>query len=224
MIPLTRGDAPEVLRRKALSWTDELLEARRTDPSAKARSDRYGHEDVRAALRGISARKCFYCESAVTPRVDEEVDHYVEQADRADLAYAWENLYLSCHGCNHGKPTNERIAVRDCVDPCDATTDPDDHLDFVDEQITEHPGSARGRQTIKKYRLDRPELDAARLRYLKMLHVEFRAIVGEMRRAGAERVSASQRLRLRVFCNPSRPFSAMMRQQVDAVLAALDGR
>lgn len=224
MISLVRGDEPDVLRRKALSWTDELLEARRADPAAKARSDRYGHDEVRGALRAMSARKCFYCESAVTPRVDEEVDHHIEQADRADLAYAWSNLYLSCHGCNHGKPTNARIPVRDCVDPCDATTNPDDHLDFVDEQITEHPGSLRGRQTIEKYRLDRPELDVARLRYLRMLHVEFRAIVGEMVRAGSQKASASQRKRLQVFCNPSRPFSAMMRQPVEAVLAALDGR
>ncbi len=224
MIQLTRGDEPQVLRRKALSWTDELIEARSKDLSAKARSDRYGHDEVRASLRAISARKCFYCESAVTPRVDEEVDHYVEQADRADLAYAWENLYLSCHGCNHGKPTNKKIPVRECVDPCDASVSPEDHLYFVAEQVTEHPDSARGRQTIEKYRLDRPELDAARLRFIRKLHEEFHAIVSDIFREKRNGPTANERLRLRVFCNPSRPFSAMMRQQVEAVLAALDGR
>lgn len=224
MVPLTRGPQPEVLQRHAQAWTQELIEARHTNPAAKPQPRRYGHEAVREALRAMSMRKCFYCESAVAPRLGEEVDHYIESSTHPALAYDWPNLYLSCHACNNGKPPHEVISVRDCVDPCDPLHDPSQHLHFVKEQIVEVPRSSLGVKTIRKYRLDRLDLDLARSRYLNKLMDEFVAVSTEMRRAGATVPTELQRRRLEVFASPSRPFSAMMRAQVQRLLDALDGR
>lgn len=224
MVPLTRGDEPEVLRLHAMVWTDELIEARRSDPSARPQTRRYGHPTVREALRAMSRRKCFYCESAVAAGQGEEVDHHIESSLQPELAYAWTNLYLSCHGCNNGKPTHDVISVRGCVDPCDASQDPSAHLMFDKGLITEVPGSIRGATTVRKYRLDRPDLDLARLKLLNRLKDEFTDIVAERARAPATTLSEAHRRRLLVFANPSRPFAAMMKAEVQRILDAFDGR
>jgi uncharacterized protein (TIGR02646 family) len=69
----------------------------------------YAHDEVRAVLEKLFADKCAYCETTVTAGSDWDVEHFRPKgrvAERPDhpgyywLAYAWQNLYLSCQHCN----------------------------------------------------------------------------------------------------------------------------
>ena len=114
--------------------------------------------------------KCFYCEGEGKMTVD----HYIEVAERGDLAFAWINLYLACEGCQ-AKVPNTSIPVTDCVDPCDPATNPADHLKFEDEYITFL--TPRGEQTIKKYRLKRDPLVSERRRMLQRFNADLIELV-----------------------------------------------
>jgi len=199
-----RGAAPRVLQDKAAAWTTAHLQTSGVRPQ----SQRYGHEEIRTALRTMSFHKCFYCEQPVS-RPDEEVDHYVEAAERPDLAFAWANLYLACRGCNNGKPTNLALPVARCVDPCDPAHDPNADLLWRNEYVLERAGSARGLDTIRKYRLDRPELDLKRTKLLREFDAAHLAILQRMNAQGRTQMLPDEVDLLRSFASPTKPFSAM---------------
>lgn len=201
-----RPAAPGVIQKNAAAW----LAAHMKNPAARPPGRQYGHEDVRNALRAMSFHKCFYCEQRVT-RTDEEVDHYLEHAERPDLAFTWENLYLSCTGCNNGKPPNRTLAVARCVDPCDPAQDPEADLLWRDEVVTERAGSARGQDTIRKYRLDRDELDLKRVKQLRVFDGAYREILLRMNAQGRNAMQLAEVELLRSFASPTQPFSAMFR-------------
>lgn len=201
-----RPAAPGVIQRNAAAW----LAAHMKKPTARPPARQYGHKDVRIALRAMSFHKCFYCEQRVTD-TDEEVDHYLEHAERPDLAFTWENLYLSCTGCNNRKPPNRTLAVTRCVDPCDPAHDPDADLHWRDEYVSEREGSARGTDTIRKYRLDRAELDGKRTKQLRLFDAAHREILQRMNAQGRTAMLPAEVDLLRSFASPTQPFSAMMR-------------
>lgn len=74
----------------------------------------YGHRTVKVALLARQHGKCAYCERPLLDSRDADVEHFRPkggfcQRDPADtpeqpgyywLAYAWENLLVSCKGCN----------------------------------------------------------------------------------------------------------------------------
>lgn len=160
MIALKRLPAPKILAERAAEWQrgyDAQLASR---PGTRPPSSKYAHQDIVATLRSMSHEKCFYCEG----EGPFSVDHYLEVAERRDLAFTWENLYLSCVGCQSKQP-NTAIAAADCVDPCDPATRPSQHLAFNKEMATF--ASAQGDQTIRKYRLNRPLLVSERRRLLQ---------------------------------------------------------
>lgn len=156
MIHVPREGEPEVLRTNGPTWLRSYEAKRATKPSVRPPSSQYAHPSVKGALRAMSHGKCFYCEV----KCEGEVDHYVEVAERPDLAFTWTNLYLACSHCNDKAP-NRSIANADCVDPCDATCDPADHLELVDEVV--RAKTPRGAATIKKYRLDDREGERRRV-------------------------------------------------------------
>jgi hypothetical protein len=195
---------PGVLVKNAAGWIAAHLQR----PSERPPHRRYGHEDVRIALRAMSFHKCFYCEQRVS-RGDEEVDHHIEAAERPDLAFTWTNLYLACTGCNNGKPSNAALPVARCVDPCDPTQDPDAHLLWRDEYVAERAHSARGLDTIRKYRLDRPELEGSRTKQLRLFDTAHREILLRMNAQGRAAMNPAEVELLRSFASPTQPFSAM---------------
>lgn len=168
MVPLERGPSPQVLVDKVAEWTADYVARRQISPTLRPRKERYRHEQVLTELRRMSGGKCFYCERKLSES-EEQVDHHLEVAERPELAFAWSNLYLACAECNNQKAPNTQIAVTACVDPCEPGARPAEHLAFDDERIEPCDGSSRGRDTIRKYRLDRQELDLARARVLNEL-------------------------------------------------------
>lgn len=72
----------------------------------------YKGHDVAVALNDMFKGKCAYCESEVAANNGEEIEHYrpkggvTEDDDHNGywwLASEWENLLISCTGCNQGR-------------------------------------------------------------------------------------------------------------------------
>ncbi|MEZ4447968.1 MAG: HNH endonuclease [Nannocystaceae bacterium] len=157
----------------------------------------------------MSFHKCFYCEQALGER--SEVDHYVEVSEAPERAFAWPNLYLACFECNRRKAPNSQRSAAECLDPCEPTQDPAEHLTFEDEIIRARSASERGLATIQKYLLDREDLNYKRLVQLKhFLHAldRIRQIHERESRRG---MSAPEAELLAAFAAPDHPFSLMFR-------------
>jgi hypothetical protein len=160
----------------------------------------------------MSFHKCFYCEQSTQHAP--EVDHYIEVAERPEHAFEWENLYGSCRECNDKIPSSA-IAACDCLDPCDPNVHPAEHLTFQGELIRARADSPSGRATIKKYKLDRAELDLKRLRQLNYFLTALTRIQKRMIAEGRRRMTEDEKEILRGFREPSQPFSLMFTVYVE---------
>lgn len=218
MIPLTRGAPPTILADKAEEWTRKYLERRQTNPSLRPPKAQYRHDEVLLELRRMSGGKCFYCERKLAD-AEQEVDHHVEVAERPELAFDWWNLYLACPQCNRDKTPNAQVPCTSCVDPCSRGAQPVEHLTFVDERIEPLGDSAQGRNTIRKYRLDRQDLDLARARAIREFDKALDAVRQRQIAEGRKSFSDADRALLWAFTDPARPFSLMMA----VLLRRLDG-
>lgn len=208
MIPIRRLDEPEVLRKNKERWLATYLQQREQNPGLRPRSAQYAHDDIVSVLEAMSHHKCFYCEQS-TKQTKCEVDHHVEIADQPALAFDWKNLYLACCDCNGHKKRHRVIPVADCLDPCDATVRPSDHLDFEEEEIRARDGSPKGLDTITKYKLDRVDLDHKRLRQLKRLFKVVKEIDDARIAEGGRGITDPEKALLRRFAQPDYPFSLM---------------
>ncbi len=159
---IKRLPKPDILTRKENVWRDNFLQSNKARPH----NSQYAHQEIRSALNSMSFHKCFYCERKLKD-ISQEVDHFIEVAERKELAFDWNNLYLACDNCNN-KINNKAISVDQALDPC---RDADDviqvHLTFDDEIIRAKNNSLLGLNTIKKYRLDNDQLDKVRVVQIK---------------------------------------------------------
>ncbi len=208
MIRVEREEEPEILSSKSVEWTEKFIAKRSTDPKARPDSSKYAHSGIKDALSRMSHGKCFYCE--YRPDDGGQVDHHIEIADDPSRAFEWTNLYLSCSQCNQAKKS-ARIDRSACVDPCDPASGPDEHLTFTDEMIRPLDGSSRGRQTIRKYALDRQLLDLRRSRALRALEKTRATIQARQINDGGRPITKDERELLLSFGQPERPFSLMLR-------------
>jgi hypothetical protein len=152
----------------------------------------------------MSHNKCFYCENEGT-----SVDHYTEVAERGDLVFTWENLYLSCDDCQNKIP-NTSIPVTDCVDPCRIEDPPEDHLMFESEYVRYR--TPKGEQTVKKYKLNRELLVSQRR---KMLQTISETILSMCKSKGTDDFNASERAKLRQFAQSDHLFSMLCTAYLD---------
>ena len=211
MIHIERLPEPTILTEKRAAWKDAFLKKRASSPGSRPHSSRYAHKEIVDTLTAMSSYRCFYCQQSLkdcTP----EVDHYIEVNEAPDRAFDWSNLYLSCKGCNAKLPS---IPPSQCVDPCDPDVDPADHLKFDNEQILPRKDSERGRRTIMKYKLNRPELDLKRSKALRECVELINKVLIKCVRDG-RLVSDQERELIESFAESSRPFSAMFRVYVGA--------
>jgi len=157
---IKRYEKPKILETKQKEWTDKFIESQATRPD----NSKYGHKDIKDLLFTMSHNKCFYCETILKGTVS-EIDHYIEISENKQLAYEWENLYLSCENCNN-KISNKNITVTETLNPCiDSDSEIEKHIYFEDELITFL--TEKGELTIKKYKLSSTNLDYLRLKELQ---------------------------------------------------------
>lgn len=112
-----------------------------------------------------------------------------------------------------------RAGTSYCLDPCDARIDPADHLAFQDEAILPRSDSQCGRQTIRKYKLDRSDLALRRSRRLNLFQKALLAVNARQIEQGRKHLTADERALLLRFGEPGAPFSLMFRGLLQAFLS-----
>jgi uncharacterized protein (TIGR02646 family) len=188
---------------------------------------------AKAPLLEASFGKCAYCETPIES-ISADVEHFrpnlrAEGLHKGEiypdhywwLAYAWDNMLVSCQECNRAKRnrfpvTGRRLKHGDPVsaeqplllDPC-GTDEPSAHLWF-EEDGSVRPISERGDVTIEVLALNRPALLASRQQAahqtLAMLQV------------AGEQVSADLREKL---SGPGNAYAALRRQLLERHLSRL---
>lgn len=151
MISITRGEKPEILRRKEEEWTQEYIEASNRGQGKRWR--KYSQSDIREALRIETRGKCAYCESYIEHVSYSHIEHILPKSERPELVCEWTNLTLACEICNTNKDTY--------MDEHNPLLNP--YIDDVEELIDFYGPMAvhrdsRAQLTISKLRLNRAQL------------------------------------------------------------------
>jgi uncharacterized protein (TIGR02646 family) len=153
----------------------------------------YGAADVKQTLKDMQHSKCCFCESKITHVAYGDVEHFrPKKAVWEDgrlrrpgyywLAYAWENLLLSCEICNqrhkHNKfPIQGERATRPeddlnqeqplFINPA-GPDDPETLITFTSlGQAVAVDGNERGKTTIEELGLYRDDLEERRREHLQ---------------------------------------------------------
>jgi uncharacterized protein (TIGR02646 family) len=158
-----RLDEPEVLRRKARGWTEELLraiaDASRTNRKVPLKLwSRYNNKEVRERLKMMFSGLCCYCESRIGDVANENIEHRKPKALFPDLTFGWANLYLACPRCNQAK-ADKWDSVNEILDA--VTDNPiSNHLGYklTGAGVRHDPVTNRGAVTIDHADLDREDL------------------------------------------------------------------
>ncbi len=205
MIHLERLPEPEILIRNKVEWLRIFLASGKPRPD----SSKYGHNNVRTQLYSISHNKCFYCERKLSEK-ESQIDHYIEVANTAgkDLAFEWNNLFLSCDNCNKKVPHNA-IPVENALNPFIYSNDEiEQHITFDDEIIRIKNNSDIGTKTIQKFRLDK--LEHIRLQFFRKFANKYFEI-SDIARAENREYTEDEKEQLRSFSYPDHPFSLMFK-------------
>ncbi len=203
---LERLPKPEKLIQKEKEWTEAFIESGKLRPDNK----KYGHKEILADLNTISYWKCYYSEQKLKG-IPKEIDHHIEVAERKDLAYDWDNLYLSSTICNNKLP-NKTISVNDVLNPfTNSDEEIETHLTFEDECITAKDGSKLGFDTIKKYRLNSELLDSLRGKQLIMFYKVLDTVRQNQVKEQRDVFSQDEKEALCRFVQPDYSFSLMFR-------------
>ena len=203
---LERLPKPDKLIQKEKEWTESFIESGKLRPD----NGKYGHKDILADLNTISYYKCFYSEQKLKG-IPKEIDHHIEVAERKDLAYDWDNLYLSSTICNNKLP-NKTISVNDVLNPfTNSDEEIEAHLTFEDECITAKDGSKLGFDTIKKYRLNSELLDSLRGKQLIMFYKVLDIVRQNQVKEQRDVFSQDEKEALCRFVQPDYSFSLMFR-------------
>ncbi len=203
---IKRLSKPDNLEKKEKEWTYKFIKSGKKRPD----SSKYAHKKIRQLLKVMSHSKCFYCEQKLRG-LKSEVDHYIEVAERKDLAFNWENLYLTCDHCN-GKIPNKSIAVIETLNPCsDFDEVIQEHLGFEDEIILAKNGSIKGNKTIQKYRLSAERLDLLRAKELQKFSNILILILKQQILEERKSMTETEKSLLKRFAQNDHPFSLMFK-------------
>lgn len=200
---IERLTKPAILEEKADQWRDAFVSSGKKRPD----NSKYAHSQIRESLNTMSFCKCFYCERKLKD-IPQEVDHFIEVAERKDLAYEWDNLYLACDNCNNKQP-NRSIPVAEAINPCHHSDEEiQQHLAFEGEIIRARNNSDLGRRTIQKYRLDSPQQDHVRLKAIKRFQTILIEILKNTNRDKRD-INTQEKETLLAFGQKDRSFSLM---------------
>lgn len=187
-------DCPTILTNQGKDQTDNDCLAFKRAPKKYLSGDKefpnlkyYSRPSVKNALMKSHANKCCYCEQR-RRQSELAVEHFrprtaVKQTKAGDriypgyfwLAYAWDNLYLSCAECNgrfkscYFPLTNPKKRARSCedsvlnerpllIDP--GFDNPREHINFRIDKVCSLTN--KGKKTIEFIQLDEENLRKAR--------------------------------------------------------------
>ena len=203
---IEKGSEPEYLTEHKEVWLKKFLEKCKAHPDENIRPDskKYAHPQIVDALWSASHGKCYYCECPLDAY--KEVDHFIEVSERKDLAFDWQNLYLSCNSCND-KKNNKSIPVDKALDPCkDSDEEIQKHITFIDEVPCAIDQSEKGLLTIQKYKLDSKIQYEQRRKHLVNLAKEACRMT---KNGGINSITDAEKAQLRAWASPTAPYSYM---------------
>ena len=212
MRSINRLNEPDILKRKGDDWKNNFVLSDKSRPD----NSKYGHPEIKASLEAMSFHKCYYCERELKGTI-KEIDHFIEVAERRDLAFEWTNLYLACDNCN-GKFPNSQIPVAHVIDPCNTTDEEiEEHLTFEDEQIKAKNNSAIGLKTIQKYKLNSDLLDRLRGKRLNTFYKSYCTILDRQKEEGRKHYLAAEKEIVLSFKNNDMPYSLMFKLLINKI-------
>ncbi len=199
---------PDILEKKHDEWLEKYMKKRESNPSARPDSSKYGNPSIKKCLHSSSFGKCFYCETKLN-ETSIEIDHCKEVHIFPELAYTWDNLYMSCSNCND-KMDCQAIPIEEVLDPCkDSDEEIQANITFEDECIYSQPNSEKGMKTIQKFRLNTDSLDLRRSRWLRQIANEALEIRGRMIKEERKVETEEEKRRLLRYTQPDQPYSLM---------------
>lgn len=217
---IERLERPAILREKQADWQAKYEERLAENPKARPDNSKYAHKQIKDTLYAMSYGKCFYCETKLSGG-SKEVDHFIEVGIDHSKAYDWENLYLACTNCND-KMDHVAIPVTETLDPCrDSDEEIRQNITFVEELISAVPGSQKGLNTIKKFKLNSELLDMRRGQWLNKILKTVVEIQEHMIQEGRNVVTEEEKKRLLRYTMPDQPYSLMSEVYLKTYFARL---
>ena len=192
--------APLVLRERGAALTAELCRKAESGEPLSFDGKTYGDAEVKQTLRAAQHDKCCFCESKLGHAQPGDVEHFRPKASAQQspdaapirgyywLAYAWNNLYLSCEVCNRrhkrglfpllnpdrrvtSHHSSAELAAEQPVFIDPGREDPMLFIEFRRELAVPIGGNERGAETIKALQLNRDALWEYRRERCKLLLV-----------------------------------------------------
>jgi uncharacterized protein (TIGR02646 family) len=170
---------PQILSSKGAEWTDDFLEKRKINSKYKHSWIKNGinyHDEFVSALENLTDFHCSYCDKYPLDgraKIDYQIDHFQPISENVfyHLVYEWNNLYLSCGGCNKSKLAQ----YSDLILRPDASDYIASEYFFFDtgtgeilvNEINGIEKSDRAKKTIEVFKLNHPSIIKFRLRAIK---------------------------------------------------------
>lgn len=146
MISATRISPPSVLKNNAHTWLFKLnnlkLDPHINQSKITQAQNKYRHRQIKDALVEMFYGKCAYCESKITVVTYGAIEHFFPKSLYPDLTFEWTNLLLSCDICNNSRHKGTKFPLDSqgnplLIDPTDGKTNPNTHLEFVWDDVTQ---------------------------------------------------------------------------------------
>jgi len=217
---------------KGPAATQLLIDAFNRQAEMNFDSKVYGHSSVKSLLQLVHRRKCCFCEKQLTDE-QADVEHFRPKAGYVSqesttiikpgyywLAYAFDNLLLSCTFCNRShkknhfplmdEATRAKTPAHDLSLEDNLLLDPTrdriaEHITFLSEVAKPINNSIKGATTIRILGLNRATLLTSRFAVLNVLRTLEKAIRNN------DKIAEEARILIRESGLPSAPYSAMVR-------------
>ncbi len=105
-----RPATPQILQEHGERWNNQWTEKKTANPTARFNWYQHQNRSVREwildDLRSMTQGHCSFCDSfPIEPSSSESIEHFRPKSDIRflHLAYAWENLFYCCDGCQKSK-------------------------------------------------------------------------------------------------------------------------
>lgn len=198
MIPLTKGEKPQILADNEDEWTDEYVALRLSGQKNSAIESRHRHPIIKKAVEDETHDKCLYCEFKIGSNQFGDVEHILPKSLYPELYIRWHNLSLCCSICNNNK--GNQIG---CINPY--TDEPREHVKFIGPIVTDVGDSELGMTTIRLLDLNREKLVLRRTQILKVLIDKI-----ELHRSSTEPFRSAYAREIMQMCEPSSEFSQLV--------------
>jgi hypothetical protein len=241
MIFIHRTQEPDILANKGKDEQGILCKA--YEQGARKfdfKSSIYAHETVKQALITMQHDKCCFCESKFTHISYGDVEHYrpkgAYKQDNSEslqplgyywLAYAWDNLLLSCTLCNQQYKKNlfplldsdkrarnhhDDISEEQPLLINPSLVNPQEHIGFRDEIPYAVDSSVYGQATIDTLGLGRESLNEIRRTKLNTIAHLFKVLTAANNQSNEEwqEIAKQTKLLLEKSADATAEYSAMV--------------